>query len=113
MTSRETTNRPSTEINLLFKWCRWAVKNLDIPELQTLHNIPRGVKAGVPNIFWALSRGKYHGLYIYIFTSGVETRYSQNMWIEWLTNHGYKVVVTSDRMQAKKELLNYYELPTP
>jgi hypothetical protein len=101
-------NRPPAEINLLFKWAKY--KQSDIPELATLHNIPRGVKAGVPNIFWPLPRGIYHGLYIYIFTSGVETRYSQNTWIEMLTKAGYKVVVTENRIQAKEQILSYYNL---
>lgn len=101
-------SRPATEINLLFKWAKYQQK--EMPELETLHNIPRGVKAGVPNIFWALARGNYHGLYIYVFTSGVDTRYSQNMWIEQLAKNGYKVVITENRIQAKQEILNYYNL---
>lgn len=101
-------NRPSTEINLLFKWAKYFQK--EMPELETLHNIPRGVKAGVPNIFWALPRGNYHGLYIYVFTAGVETRFAQNIWIEKLTKNGYKVVITQDRIQAKQEILSYYNL---
>lgn len=100
--------RPPVEINLLFKWAKAA--QAEIPELATLHNIPPGVKAGVPSIFWALARGNYHGLYIYIFTSGVDIRYSQNAWIELLTKNNYKVVITQDRLQAKREIIDYYNL---
>lgn len=99
-------NRPPLEINLLFKWAKYYQEQ--IQELRTLHDIPNSVKSGVPNIFWAYSNGNYNGLYIYMFTKSIDTRYSQNNWIEWLTNQGYKVMITRDHHEAKQTILDYY-----
>lgn len=99
--------RPPLEVNLLFKWAKYYQNT--IPELRTLHDIPGSVKAGVPNVFWAYSNGEYNGIYLYIFTRGVDTRYSQNNWIEWLTKQNYKVVIVQDHLEAKQALLDYYE----
>ena len=107
----EKLNRPAAEINLIFKWAKYQQVKKGIHELELLHNIPRGVKAGVPNIFWALPRGVYHGLYIYVFTADISTRYSQNMWIEQLTKNGYKVGITTSRFEAKQLIMDYYNLP--
>lgn len=100
--------RPPLEINLLFKWAKYYQK--EVPELKTLHDIPSSVKSGVPNVFWAYSSGGYNGLYIYVFTKGVETRYSQNNWIEWLTKAGFKISIVTGHLEAKQAILDYYSL---
>lgn len=107
MTTRPNNERPDSALILLFKWAKWKQK--DIPELSMLFNIPRGFKAGVPNIFWALPKNGYNGLFIMLlYKSNKELYYSQKNWIGELSKFGFKAVVAKDHREAKNHIYNYY-----
>lgn len=93
-------------MNLLFKWAKYYKRY--IPELELLHNIPKGVKAGVPHVFWPFPKNGYHGFYIYIFSVKTDTTYSQDFWIERLTQRGFLISIAKDHLEAKNQLLEYY-----
>jgi VRR-NUC domain len=49
-----------------------------------------GTRAGVPDIFWPVARGRYHGLFIEMKRAGVtKPSKEQAEWIEALEAQGY------------------------
>jgi hypothetical protein len=66
-----------------------------------------GLRPGVPDIFIALPRGPYAGLWIEVKRPGEAPRANQVQMIETLTAQGYRVeVVTS--LATFQELINEY-----
>lgn len=99
------TERPESELILLFKWINYQKSN--IPELSLIFNIPRGFKAGLPNVCFPYPRKDYHGLYILLAYNERPLSYSQKFWIGELSKYGYLVQVAKDRFEAKNFIMTY------
>ena len=114
---------------------KWAFDfKRQIPELELLFAIPNqgaarlknlqteGVMRGVPDLFLAVPREEYvqdqktgvwfrptrHGLFIELKrVKGGKVSPEQYVWMEKLTNQGYKCVVARGFEAAKQEILEY------
>lgn len=68
-----------------------------------------GLKAGVPDLFLALPRGCYSGLWIEMKSmTGVATS-EQIAWMNKLKNEGYSVVLSHGFSMAKDSVMKYME----
>ena len=111
----------STEQQALLQWAEIYTNRF--PELSLLHAIPNGgqrhistavrlkkegVKAGVPDIFFPVSRWTFHGLYIEMKDrkSGT-TSDTQKDWIKKLSNEGYAVHICHGWEAARDTILWY------
>lgn len=112
----------SEEQQLVFEWS--DIARLSDPRLQLLHHIPNGgfrqrataarlklegVKAGVPDICLPVPTGKYHGLYIEMKKRDRSNRPTreQMLWIEMLSDQGYRAVVCYGADEAIDEIIRY------
>ena len=111
----------SAEQIALFKWAEYCAKTC--PELALLHHIPnggsrnlkeahnlrlQGVKAGVPDICLPVPKGNFHGMYIELKrTRGGIVSKDQKLWIDRLSNLGYKAVVCNGWDAARKAIEEY------
>lgn len=90
----------------LFQWA--ALQSGLYPELRLMFHIPNGgkrdareaarfkqmgVKAGVPDIFLPVPRGKYHGLWIELKAPRGKTSTAQEQFLAELDKQGYKTAV--------------------
>lgn len=106
----------------LFHWANMMRQSL--PELQLMFHIPNGgartkiegarlkregVKAGVPDIFLPVARGKYHGLFIELKTGKGKPSKSQAEWVLSLTDQGYGAMVINSFDDARKIITWYLE----
>ena len=97
----------------LFDWAAYR------PDLHLLHHIPnegrrsiqhamslkrQGVKPGVPDICLPVARGKYHGLYIELKTTGGRPTPEQREWQRELLEEGYCAAVCYGFEQAKQTI---------
>ena len=102
----------------LLQWCRTD------PRLQYLFHIPNesvggqgwiirnrqlGVKAGVPDLFYPVPLGGYHGLFIEMKTRTGRLAPAQKRWFEALQAFGYKCVVAYGWEEAKIALEEYLD----
>ena len=100
----------------LIQWCRTD------PRLQYLFHIPNesiggqgwlvrnrqmGVKSGVPDLFYPVPLGGYHGLFIEMKTAKGRVSHNQQLWIDALRGMGYRVEVCNGFEAAKKVLEDY------
>ncbi len=101
----------------LIQWCRTD------PRFQYLFHIPNesiggqgwivrnrqmGVKAGVPDLFYPVPVGEYHGLFIEMkIRSGGRLTLEQHRWITALSTMGYKCVVAHGWDEAREALIEY------
>jgi len=100
----------------------WAASS-KIPELKWLVAIPNGeyrnkatagklkamgVRAGIPDLFLAIRRGRYPGLWIELkkLKSG-KTSPEQDIWLEHLKSQGYGARVCYGWESAKDTILEY------
>lgn len=109
------------EQEMLFNWAAWHCKA--IPELRNMYAIPNGgkrekavaakmqstgTKPGVPDIFLAVAKGGYHGLYIELKRrKGGQLSQKQREWLERLTQAGYCAKVCKGYDEARKAILAY------
>ena len=109
------------EQELLFEWAERESRRW--PELRMMFHIPnggsrdireaanlkkQGVKAGVPDIFLAVPRGGYHGLFIEMKRrDGGRLSVAQREWIDALREIDYRVEVCKGFGPAAKVLLEY------
>lgn len=108
------------EQKVIFQWAQ--LQEHKYPELKLLFAIPnggyrhplearnlklQGVKAGIPDIFLPVARGKYHGLWIELKVGKNKTTESQNLWLKALDRENYKVIVCYGSEIAIKEIINY------
>lgn len=116
-----TTPTEAQEQRALFRWAAYEAGRY--PELDLLHHIPnggsrdpreahnlkeQGVKAGVPDIFLPVARGRYHGLYIELKrTKGGVVKAEQKEWQKRLTEQGFRSVICKGFYEARDEILNY------
>jgi hypothetical protein len=102
----------------------WAtIQSKTIHELAALFSVPNGahvskaqagklksegLKAGVPDLFLAIPRGGYSGMFIEMkrITGGIVSE-AQKEWHRRLTDNGYKVVVCRGFDVAKEEIIKY------
>lgn len=61
----------------------------------------QGVKAGVPDLFIPVARGKYHGLFIEMKYGKNKTTALQDEWLELLNKNGYCAAVCHGFDKAK------------
>lgn len=105
----------------------WAEKRTSVyPALKLLHHIPNGgkrtiteakrfkamgVKAGVPDLFLPVPRGRYHGLWIEMKrTQDGKVSENQKWWIGALNSLGYSAQVAYGAEQAIRQLEEYLNL---
>ena len=102
----------------------WAIiQGKSITELQSLFSVPNGahvskaqagklksegLKAGVPDLFLAVPRGGYSGMFIEMkrVIGGIVSE-AQKEWHLRLSDNGYKVVVCRGFDVAKEEIIKY------
>ena len=102
----------------LIQWCRTD------PRFQFLFHIPNesvggqgwlvrnrqmGVKAGVPDLFYPVPMGGYHGMFIEMKAEHGRTSRDQERWIQALTDLGYKCVIARGWKAAKRALEEYLD----
>lgn len=66
-----------------------------------------GLKPGVPDYFFAVPSGKYHGLYIEFKKPGGKVSEEQKDWMGRLDRAGYYVTVETDAEKAE-EIVDWY-----
>jgi hypothetical protein len=109
------------EQRALVTWA--ALQSKTIRELESLFSVPNGahvskaqagklksegLKAGVPDLFLAIPRHGYAGMFVEMkrVTGGVVSE-AQKEWHRRLAGNGYHVVVCKGFDHAKEEILNY------
>ena len=116
----------------LFEWA--ILHTVQYPELEAMFAIPNGaytfrkldrngrwyssvakklvregLKKGVPDIFLAVPRGKYHGLFIELKFGQNRLTPEQIEWFKLLTWQGYRCVVCYGWQEASQVILDYLE----
>ena len=106
----------------LFCWAALPEIISKYPALKLLFHIPnggtrnkveaghlkaQGVKAGVPDLFLPVARGRYHGLWIEMKKEGGKLSEAQNIWARWLFDEGYGHFIAFSWEQAAAILENY------
>ena len=125
MTARQLVPYEHTEQAALISWCE--VNRARHPELGMLFAIPngehrhrltalklkaQGVKPGVPDLYLAVPRWGYHGLFIEMKRrKGGSTSEAQQQWIKRLVAHGYSVQVCKGWESARDALQKYLCIP--
>jgi len=110
------------EQSLLIQWWRWQCSAYGIHE-KLFYAIPNGgnrnaitgkvlksegVRSGIPDLFLAVARGGFHGLYIEMKKShGGVLSDTQKEMLLLLKNQGFKTCVCHGFEEARKEILNY------
>lgn len=107
----------------LFAWAEW--ERIDRPELGLLFAVPNGgrrdkvtgarlkaegVKAGVPDVWLPVARGRWHGLVIELKAD--ESKRPSKEQTEWLTQlmeQGYFATVAAGTEAAKRLIVSYLE----
>lgn len=108
------------EQTALIAWAR--LKEFTIPELRLLFHVPNGgrrdireavkfsrlgVRAGIPDLFLAVARGGFHGLWIEMKTSKGQLSKEQRHMLRDLDAEGYKVAVCRTWLEAQNMILEY------
>ncbi len=107
-----------TEQKALFEWAATqpsirdyliAIPNGGSRHPVEAHNLKlQGVRAGVPDIFFAVPREKFHGLWIELKrTKGGMLSDQQIFYLDLLQNQGYRTAVCRGWVEAKDCILNY------
>lgn len=115
-------NNESREQQLFIQWCSLNTKKyagLDmifaIPnggkrnKLEAVKLKREGVKAGVPDLFLPVPKGKYHGLFIEMKFGKNTTTEKQELWLGELEEQGYAVDVCWGFEEAKQTIEWYYK----
>ena len=106
----------------LFEWANAAQG--EHPELCMLFAIPNGgarhpavaaqlkaegVKAGVPDIFLAVARGRWHGLFVELKRADRSNHATsaQRAWMEMLRRYGYSAIVCYGATDAINAIMGY------
>ena len=114
------------EQTTLFRWAEVMSKKW--PELTLMHSIPnggsrnmveavhlkaQGVKAGIPDIFLPVPRGKHHGLYIEMKRrKGGRLSVEQSKVIGRLRGQGYRAEVCKGWEEARDVIEEYMDAST-
>lgn len=102
---------------------RWAeLQTCKYPELEMLFHIPNGgkrdareaarfkqmgVKAGVPDLFLAAPRGRFHGLFIEMKSPNGKVTEHQRKWLGELAKRGYDTAVCHSFEEARNKITEY------
>lgn len=102
---------------------RWAELQMGkYPELDMLFHIPNGgkrdareaarfkqmgVKAGVPDLFLAVPRGGFHGLFIEMKSPDGKVAEHQKKWLGKLAKRGYDTAVCYSFEEAQNKITEY------
>jgi len=107
----------------LFEWVNWMSGR--IPELELLLHIPNGgkrnkleairlkregVRAGVPDLFLPVARGKYHGMFVELKAGKGKPTNPQKEWIRRLNEQGYHALVINGWEAAAKAIMEYLRM---
>lgn len=107
----------------LFEWVNWMSGR--IPELELLLHIPNGgkrnkleairlkregVRAGVPDLFLPVARGKYHGMFVELKAGKGKPTNLQKEWIRRLNEQGYHALVINGWEAAAKAIMEYLRM---
>ncbi len=70
-----------------------------------------GVKAGVPDVFLACARGRWHGLFVELKRADRSNHATsaQRAWMEMLRRYGYSAVVAYGAQEAQQAIMAYLE----
>lgn len=114
-----------TEQVSLMQWWSLQCRRFGIPE-QLLFAIPNGgqrniitakrmkdegVRAGIPDLFLAVPRGKFHGLFVEMKKSqGGVVSDAQKVCMEMLSENGYCVTVCHGFIDAQEAVKGYLSL---
>lgn len=105
----------------LIKWVESAKKHY--PDIEMIFHIPNGgvrskaeagrlkacgVRAGVPDLFLPVPKGKYHGLFIEMKVGNNKPTEEQKKWITRLRRNGYAAEVCYGWCEAWETLRAYY-----
>ncbi len=114
------------EQRTLISWCRWMEGQhsdfgmiLHIPngEYRTPTTGKRlkaqGVRAGVPDLFLAVTTKDFGGLWIELKSQNGRVRPEQHEWIKKLQLHGYSAHVCYGWQHAAKVICDYLSLSDP
>jgi len=112
-------NEHQEQVNFI-QWCNRNIKKY--PELKLIFAIPNGghrhkavasklklegVKAGVPDLLFPVSRHNKHGLFIEMKSIKGQISFTQKEWIINLQKQNYKVVVAYGHKEAQHFILQY------
>ena len=110
------------QINLI-RWCELQ-KNI-YPGVELIFAIPnggsrhkleaanlkrQGVRAGVPDLFLPIAKGKYNGLFIELKYGKNKATDKQKEWISKLNEQNYYALVCNGFEEAKNEMIKYMKL---
>lgn len=93
--------------------CLFAIPNGGQRNIITAKRMKdEGVRAGIPDLFLAVPKGAFHGLFVEMKKprGGVVSE-SQKNCMEMLSNQGYCVAVCQGFMDAKDAIEGYFGLP--
>ncbi|MBQ7609135.1 MAG: VRR-NUC domain-containing protein [Desulfovibrionaceae bacterium] len=105
----------------LIQWWQWQCSGYGIPE-PLLYAIPNGgarhivvakklkdegVRAGIPDLFLAVSRNGFHGLYIELKTASGRPSSAQKAIIGELEQQGYACKVCHGFEEARRAIADY------
>lgn len=109
------------EQTALFQWA--SMMEGRIPELRLMHHVAnggtrnpieavhlkqQGVKAGIPDVFLPVARGRFHGLYIEMKRrKGGRVSLEQRAMIEALRGQGYRCEVCKGWEEARNTITEY------
>lgn len=110
-----------TEQIALFDWA--MIQRCKYPEIGLMFHVPNGgfripaearrfqrmgVRAGVPDVFLPVPRGRYHGLFIEMKRAdGGRLRPDQEGWLEALREQGYRAEVCHGFDAARLVIIEY------
>ena len=83
--------------------------------LEAINLKKRGVKAGIPDLFFAQPRGPYHGLFIEMKRKDKKkalVTFEQQRRLERLKDHGYRATLCYGSLEAIEEFEYYLSLPS-
>lgn len=105
----------------------WAsMRSSIMPELAYLFSVPNGgkrphktavdlqrsgLKAGVPDLFLPVARGRYHGFWIELKTRSGRVTEHQDRWLKWLAAQGYYAEVCYSWEEAAGLIELYMGVP--
>jgi hypothetical protein len=114
------------EQRTLISWCRWMEGQH--PEIGMIFHIPngeyrtmtsgkrlkaQGVRAGIPDLFLAVTTTKFSGLWIELKSQKGKVRPEQQEWITKLRLHGYAAYVCYGWKSAAETICEYLSIPDP